>query len=131
MKQKKFTKQDFILFEDAVYSYLAWFELAEWRVEILHVKKQDVFARCTYDCEAKIACFTLAKKVKYDFGLMDIKKLAAHEVLHLLFADLINASSLLSNASHPIVISHEHEVINKLVGILEHRELESKESACQ
>ena len=105
----KYTIAQFNAFKKHCEYYLALFGITEWDIDYKQHKMDDA-ARVTYNCSARLACFQLTTKGTGDFCLQeDMQKLALHEVLHLLLADIVKSQeSLEENAI-------EHTVIQRLI----------------
>lgn len=101
-------------------NYMTDFGMHDWVVSVLHDQIGDgVIAQVQYRANAKSACFRLTKHAEFDYGFdTDVKRLALHEVLHLMLADFCETTAKLSDPSHDLVIAREHEVLNKLMRVI-------------
>lgn len=75
-------------------------------------------ATVEYNCENRQATLTSFT------GVTDAdraERVALHEMLHLLFADMLHASSLRASDTHPEVGREEHKAIERLLNAIEGR----------
>ena len=107
--QYKYTIKQFNSYKKYCKHYLALFGITEWDVDYKH-HKIDAQSRVSYNNSGRLACFQLTTKGTIDFCYHDdMQKLAFHEVLHLLLADIVKSQeSLEENAI-------EHTVIQRLI----------------
>lgn len=121
MKSHEFTDDDFKLFDCAIHDYIKLFGLTDWVVSVQHDQiGEGTMAQVQYKALGKSACFRLTKHTEFDYGLgTDPKRLALHEVLHLLLADFCETSAKLADSQHDLVIAREHEVIHKLMRVIQ------------
>lgn len=118
MQTYTYTDADFFNFINYIKEWLKKFGLTEYQVDYAHIKL-DTAARCTYDVRAKLACFQLAKESEYDFCVQDdLNKLALHEVLHLLLAELGFNIHATKDYFHDTVVAAEHTVVNRLINAI-------------
>jgi len=98
--------------------WLTVFGITEWEIDYKH-HKLDTAATTTYNNVAKIACFQLTTEGDGDFCLQtDLNRLACHEVIHLLLADLGFAIHETKDYCSDLAISREHEVVMRLLNVL-------------
>lgn len=121
MKTFVFTDDDFSRFAFAVGERMDQFGLTEWSYDVEHDQIGDkVNAQVQYNCVSKVALFRLTKVSEGDFGMhTNVLKLALHEVLHLMLADYAWTASKAQNDIAEVVVSHEHEMINRLMRVIE------------
>ena len=115
-----YSQDDFELFRDTVNSLIHRMGLTEWTYDVRQEQIENgAQAQVSYNCVSKQALFSMAETVLLDFGLItNPKKLALHEVLHLLIADLTWACAI-GGDSADLSVSHEHEAINRLMRVIE------------
>ncbi len=118
-KLHRFTKGDFARFVEQVGVWLVRFGVSEWQIDYRHEQlAPSTSAEVEFDNEGKSATFRLNECVESSSDhLVDVDALALHEVLHLILADFAWVASR-SRDRDEIVISHEHEVINRLMRVL-------------
>ena len=105
----KYTVEQFKAYKTHCEYYLKIFGITEWDIDYKQHKMDDA-ARVTYNCSARLACFQLTTKGTGDFCFQDdMQKLALHEVLHLLLADIA------ASKASPEEIALEHTVIQRLI----------------
>jgi hypothetical protein len=115
LKNKTYTTEDYDIFVKHCEYWINKFGITEYEIDFQH-SELDSVARCTYDVKAKIACFQLSKFVTYDFcEQSDLNKLALHEVLHLLLADLGYTINETKDHYSDLAISAEHAAVQRLV----------------
>jgi len=111
----KYTKKDFKLFKSRCKHWIKHFGISEYEIDFKH-HDIDTAARCTYDVRAKLACFQLALECNGDFCLQtDMDKLALHEVIHLLLAELGYAIHTTKDYMSDLAISAEHSVVQRIL----------------
>jgi hypothetical protein len=111
----KYTKKDFKLFKKSLKYWLDKFGITEWEIDYVQ-HEIDSAARTTYNNKSKLACFQLANKINYDFcAQLDMHRLALHEVIHLLLADLGYAIKETGDYDSDLAIAHEHAVVMRLL----------------
>ena len=120
MKTRTFTAEDFETFKQAVEAWMTKLNITGWRCEVRHEQVGDnMSATVSYNQRAKIALFRLSETVEFDFGSVnEPERLALHEVLHLLIADVVTEAAKLGDDMCDAVVSREHEVIHRLMGAL-------------
>ena len=120
MKTKVFTSSDFKTFKQEVERLVGALGLSDWDLSISHEQIGDnCCAQTHYDDTAKIASIRLTIQVEGDYGLeWDPRRLAMHEVLHLLLADFCVTSCKIGDAVDPLVMAQEHAVIHRLMKVL-------------
>ena len=123
METQVLTNDDFKVYRAHVDGWLKKFGISEWSVEYQHAQIGDrVAAQVQYDCRAKSAVFRLTKVKEGDYGMgSTIEELALHEVLHLLIADYGWTASTVKDDMADVVVSHEHELINRLMRVLKEK----------
>ena len=105
----KYTAEQFKAYKTHCESYLKLFGITEWDVDYKH-HKIDGAARVSYNNSGRLACFQLTTKGIVDFCYHDdMQKLALHEVLHLLLADIATSKE------SPEEIAIEHTVVQRLI----------------
>lgn len=117
---RTYTLADFRLYRQHVDHWLKQFGMTEWHVNFKHVQcGEGTCAEVNYDNRAKTALFKLTKQVDGELGYSDAPAyLALHEVLHLLLADYSWTSATAKDDVAEIVVSHEHEIINRLIRVI-------------
>lgn len=120
MKVEVFTEKDFDEFRLAVVKWMVALNLTGWRFEVQHEQIGDgTRASVSYNHRAKLAVFRLTRSAEFDFGAVDTpERLALHEVLHLLVADLVTEAAKTGDDMCDTVVSREHELIHRLMEIL-------------
>ena len=117
--QYKYTIKQFNSYKKYCKHYLALFGITEWDVDYKH-HKIDAQSRVSYNNSARIACFQLTTKGTIDFCYNDdMQKLALHEVLHLLLADLAMGKESVEE------IAIEHTVIQRLINAMSKVEIKN------
>ena len=95
------------------------FGITEWQYEVLQHQLDNVAATTTYNNRAKLSCFQLTHKIKYDFcHQSDMHQLALHEVIHLLLADYGYAIQETKEFDCDLAIAHEHAVVMRMMKAL-------------
>ena len=119
MKTKVFTSSDFKTFKQEVERLAGALGLSEWHLSIFHEQiGNNCCAQTQYSHTAKSACIRLTIQVEGDYGLeWDPKRLAMHEVMHLLLADFCETSCKIGDVLNPLVIAQEHAVIHRLMKV--------------
>ena len=123
MAVKITTAQEYKAFILGVKHWMDAFGLTEWTPDFEHEHLDGgTLAQVQFDCQGKGCRFTYAKSVNTDAiqakaVINSPERLAIHEVLHLLLADLTYTASLRS-IDEAVLIGREHEVINRLMRIL-------------
>ena len=108
----KYTAENFLEYIVHCNYYLKLFGITEWDVDYKH-HKIDCAARISYNNSGRLACFQLTTKGTIDFCHHDdMRKLALHEVLHLLLADITKARE------SPEEIAIEHTAIHRLMNVI-------------
>jgi hypothetical protein len=120
MKSYTFSNEDFTAFSEAVQYWVCRFGLSEWNVVVEHEQIGDnVQANASYEPKSKQALVRLTKSAEGDYGFQpDMKALALHEVLHLLFSDFCWVAAKAKDDYADVVQSHEHAIINRLVRVI-------------
>ena len=116
----KVNQKQFELFKSECKKWIDIFELNNWEVAFKHNKSKNALAYCLTDVSCYKATIHLCKEWKKDepieFTNESIKKIALHEVLHLLLARLSDYgnSRFLSCAE---LGEAEEELVNKLINV--------------
>lgn len=113
------TEDDFNRFCGAVVGALDKFGMSGWRVSFAWLENSGEASACVeYDCRSMEATFIFGKRMAMYFkdGYM-LDELAAHEVLHLLFAEF-DFLRRQGNVSDDVWEAAEHRIINRIEGIL-------------
>lgn len=120
MTPHTFTEYDFAEYEAAVLHWLDAFGITDWHVTITHDQiGRGINAQTQYNTTAKNVSFRLTHNTEGDYGMLtDPKRLALHEVLHLLLAEYCETTAKLGDPVHDLVIAQEHGVLNKLMRVL-------------
>ncbi len=112
-----FNAQDFRSYVSSVKKWLNILGITEFDVDFKH-EQINAAAEVEIDSEAKTAVFRLTKQAEINVkSLQSVDTLALHEVLHLLMGDMTWAASKAKERDE-IIISHEHEVINRLMRVM-------------
>ena len=117
---REYTKEEFDRYVSAVKSWLYKFGISGWNIDFKQRNIGDLIsANTTYNTVSRNVCFQLAEVQTGEYCLHDdMNLLALHEVLHLLLADVIWTTKETQDDAHDLVIAKEHEVINRLMGVL-------------
>lgn len=120
MKTHTFSDADFQCFSQAVRHWIEQLGLTEWAFSIEHDQIGDgVSASVSCNPKSKAAPFRLTRAIEYDYGVtLDLRKLALHEVLHMLFYDFGWVIAQAKDDYADVVISHEHEIIHRLMRVI-------------
>lgn len=114
----KYTDKQYKEYVKHCKKWLTVFGITEWEIDYKH-HQIDTAARTTYNNIAKLACFQLTIDGEGDFALQtDLNRLACHEVIHLLLADLVFAIHETKDYCSDLAISREHEVVMRLLKVL-------------
>src|SRR5258706_6388707 len=107
------TKENFALFSETVKDYQKKFGLLDWNIQLRHVSIGAVeLAQANSNCEGCVATVTLNKNWKELDPITDerIRRVALHEVIHVLLANLSYIASCryitqseLDEAEHKVV----------------------------
>lgn len=112
-----FSKSDFNQYVSSIKKWMLTLGITEFDVDFKH-EQINAAAEVEIDSEAKTAVFRLTKQAEINVkSLQSVDTLALHEVLHLLMGDLTWAASKAKERDE-IIISHEHEVINRLMRVI-------------
>ena len=89
MKRYKLGDRQFKAFKEETLKMWKWLGLQSWRLRVEHttLKESDMVAQCVWWGDARHAEIYLAKSSSTRFSIEEIKKIARHEVAHLLLAD--------------------------------------------
>lgn len=118
---REYTRKEFLQYKQRVNEWLRRFGMDKcWNVDFKQRTIGDGIAgNTTYNTVSRNACFQLAEVQTGDYCLHDdMNALALHEVLHLLVADLVWTTKEMKDDAHDLVISREHELINRLMPVL-------------
>jgi hypothetical protein len=120
MKIHTFTDEDFAEFKAKAEELINTFGLHEWHVTISHEQIGDrVAAQTSCNHVARHASIRLTKQNEGDFGIeWDPKRLALHEVLHLLMWDFCETTAKLGDPTLSLVVAQEHALVNRLMRVL-------------
>ncbi len=120
MKTHTFSAADFKRFAKCANDLIDRLGVTGWDFDITHEQIGDGTCACAcYDNVSKNAGITLSKNVDYEYSICtDVEVLAKHEVLHLLLADFCWTAAQSGKNCSDEVVSKEHEVINRLLGVI-------------
>lgn len=93
--------------------------LTDWTIAF-KVEKADggIEADVSYNCDDRHALLTSHIKVERALGA---ERVGLHEMLHLLFADMLKMASQRGNDMHADVLREEHKVIERLLNVVDGR----------
>lgn len=113
----EYTEFDFGVFKQGVDGWMRELGMTEWKYEVKFSQVDSgTSARVSYNCVSKKALFQLSRFVEGEFGMeVDPAALAQHEVLHLLLSDYCWLAAKVKDDMNDVVVSHEHEIINRLM----------------
>ena len=114
----KTSKKDFKVFVRECEATLDLLSLRDWRVVFLHQDEVDCLGWCRTDVEGKVSSVGLCK----DWGNWkptrdEIKRVAKHEILHVLLADLTQCGKLRQSTDEDFSTA-QHAIIRRLENIL-------------
>ena len=91
--------------------------LADWRLmfELDRASSSDRHARVLYNVETRAAKLILCARSVTD---QSIERLALHEMLHLLTADMLVLAGARADDAHADVVREEHRCIERLLKVL-------------
>ncbi|MFZ9247059.1 MAG: hypothetical protein ACO23K_02180 [Ilumatobacteraceae bacterium] len=117
MKTMRFSDQDFKRFKKYVLKYVEVFGLVEWNLTVSHGQiGGNIVAQTQYNSVSKNASIRLTEQAEADYGVEDdVRRLALHEVLHLLVADFCETAAKLGDTHHELVVGAEHQLIARLM----------------
>ena len=120
MKTHSYSSEEFKEFKKCVTKDMKRLGLTGWDCEIQRKQLSNgVCARIYFDVVSKSTVIYLTKTVEYALVVdKDVKQHALHEVLHLLLADYCWTAATGGNHCADAVIAKEHELINRLMGVL-------------
>lgn len=120
MKTFSFSPLAFDRFESSVNYWMNRLGLTEWNYSVEHTQLSDGVSACVdYNNKSKNARFSLTAFCSGDFAFeADVQALALHEVLHLMLSDFCWVSAQAKDDFADVVISHEHELINRLLKVI-------------
>lgn len=114
MAQIKTTNKDFELFKNECYFWINFWGLDGWDIGFTRCKLNGNDAQCSNNVEARWAYLKLSTTLNdYDYGDNFIRRLAFHEVAHILFADIVTSAISLFGCSK-MIEKEEHRLINKM-----------------
>ena len=110
-------------FRAACLRNLAALGLGDWRVDFTaRPLDPDKIAETTIDLNQKTARFNLNPKLgRRDGKGYDLDDTAAHEVLHVAFAEMLSAAASSHNDRSRRVEALEHALINRLAALISDR----------
>lgn len=115
----KTTKSGAVAFERACRRWQVTLGLTDWEFSFRKAKNDDThYANVMYNCENRHAIFT------YYIGVEDSpapRRLALHEVLHVLGADWSRTIAARGSEDHPDAAREEHKLIERLLNALDGR----------
>lgn len=91
------------------------FGLTDWTLQF---KVEDATQGKNHEAETDFDCETRHATVTYNMGVEDAlhpRDVAYHEILHLLFADMLLAAITARDESDPILGREEHKVIERMI----------------
>lgn len=114
----KTTKQDFQDFRRYAEEYIAKLGLTNWSVHFSHKKTGECYAQTVSEVNGKVA--TIFFSTSWDNLRLknerELRRLALHEVLHVLLSPMMKESK--ERYTMPYVIDDlEHDVIRRLEGL--------------
>ena len=94
MRPKLFTLSDDDVdnFRTAVTKWADLFGLTDWNIEVYVAPKLDATAECESNHETRLAKIRVARKFRLEPTVAFVESVAAHEVFHLLLADLTHVA---------------------------------------
>ncbi len=107
----------FAAFRKACLKWQQQLGLQDWRLmfELDRVSPSDRHARVLYNIQSRAAKLTYCARSETD---QSIERLALHEMLHLLAAEMLALAGTRADNSHEDVIREEHRVIERLLKVL-------------
>lgn len=113
------TKAHFVFFSEMVRCYQQKLGLSDWDIQIRHESIGTQLAQTNSDCEGCVATIALNKAWKPLDPIQDkrIKRLALHEVIHVLLADLYYIASCRYATQSELDIA-EHKIVRRLENVL-------------
>jgi hypothetical protein len=116
----KFKSKEFNEFKAAVVYWLNRFAITGWDILIVHKQiEEGALAQCHYDTVSKNCIFSLTKETDGFESSMSMNRLALHEVIHLLVADLVHVCTV--SEDQEVIVGIEHAMINRVINALESR----------
>jgi hypothetical protein len=107
----KATADEAAVFREEVLKWQVKFGLTDWVLTFKTEEGGSTEANVDYDCDTREATVT------YYTGVADVshpKDNALHEVLHLLFADMLYVATKAKSESDPSIGREEHRVIERI-----------------
>lgn len=91
--------------------------LQDWRLmfELDRTSAADLNARVLYNVRTRAAKLVYCAKSNTE---QSIERLALHEMLHLLVADMLELAGERGDGSHPEVVKEEHRLVERLLKVL-------------
>lgn len=106
-------------FEFACRKWQVTFGLTDWTLHFATAKADGSHeAEVAYNSENRHATITFYIGVK---DALAPERVALHEMLHVLFADMLDASCRRASDGHPDVLREEHRVIERLLNCMDGR----------
>ena len=117
----KYTRKDFVKYKKCIEKLAVIFGMVDYELRFKHEPTEDSYAEVEYDQNTRDACFKLTTKELPDNQYAELKRLALHEFLHIVLADL-----KLVATQAPFDVDRwgleEHKVINVLIKEMETRQ---------
>ena len=114
----KTSKDDFKAFIKEAEATLDLLSLRDWRVVFFHEDETDCLGWCRSDVEGKIASVGLCKNWQHCKPTRkEVKRVARHEILHLLLADLTQVGNYRQSTDSDFTTA-QHAIIRRLENIL-------------
>lgn len=109
------TETDFKAFKKYAEDWINKLQLVEWNILFRHADTKDAYARTHWSTSDGQAVITLATKWDdiREKNNVELKKLALHEVLHVMTASLVSAAEYRYSTQADIDIA-EHALIRRL-----------------
>jgi len=111
----KTTKKQFAEFEEACHKWIDFFGLKDWEVDIKHSRlpDEDTNSQVTRDYDAKYACVIFNTDLGNKFKDDDFKKVAFHEICHILLGELGDLAGRRFITPDELV-NQEHTIVHRL-----------------
>ena len=114
----KTSKDDFKAFTKECEVTLDQLSLRDWRVCYFHQDEPDALGWCRTDSEGKIASIGLSRNWQNEKPTRkEIKRVARHEILHVLLADLTQCGKYRQSTDSDFATA-QHAIIRRLENIL-------------
>lgn len=111
----KTEKDEAALFREECLRWQDAFGLKDWT---LHITAEPATQGQTFEAETDYDCDTRHAKVVYYVGVEDAlhpRDVAYHEIVHLLFADMLLLAIAARDESDPLLAREEHRVIERMI----------------